>query len=451
MANICKFTDTGAGTLIRRGNKVNVIDNLSQFEDIQDLKSILMRDREALDAKATVDRYVQSLSERPFKAYFDDGRESLAIVFPPQNPGSSLAHLSTFTVSRDGWLANVSDNVFSRILSDFPNLIWTVKADDENLAWFMKKADSCSSKDGEVLFWAGQNDKEAIELMRSFPVHGQDTFGNADPQSHLQEATRTPTTSAASVGAALGGGSRQQVRAYSTRTTNFASPTLAQATKAFKGMRSPKRSRSYATVSTTNPNPPYGKKHASNTKPSKVALIGARGYTGQELIKLINDHDYLDLQCVSSRELAGQKLEGYKRKQLTYDNLTQEDVRKMASNQEIDVWILALPNGVSMPWVQSIDEAGGSESLVVDLSADWRFSEQWTYGLPEMVERSKIAQATRISNPGCYATAAQLAILPLLPYIPDHQYPVVIGHVSSVHMQSFEPPSGFLLLTMDSS
>lgn len=413
---------------------MNVVENLSQFEDIQDLKSTLVRDREALDAKITVDKYVRSLSERSFKAYFDDGKESLAIVLPNQSTSSSPAHLSTFTVSKQGWLRNVSDNVFSRILSDFPRLMWTVTADDENLTWFFEKADGSFSRQGEVLFWTGiESADEVRELMLAFSTHGREMFGDVNLESHLQRAARAAKSSTASVATAVGGGSKQKLREYTTSNRSSVPSTLLPTAKLSRKIGPSEVSRLYATVSTTNPNPPYGKKHASNTKPSKVALIGARGYTGKEMIKLINDHDHLDLCSVSSRELAGQKLDGYTRKQLTYDNLTQEDVRRMASNREIDIWILALPNGVSMPWVQSIDEAGGNESLIVDLSADWRFSDQWTYGLPEMVERSKIATASRISNPGCYATAAQLAILPLLPHLSEHQYPVVTGHVSSVH------------------
>jgi len=428
-ADICKFTDSGAGTLIRRGNKVNVVEHISQFENIQDLKSILMRDREALDARATIDRYVQSLSKRPFKAYFDDGKESLAIVLPPQSSSFSIAHLSTFTVSKQGWLTNVSDNVFSRILSDFPRLMWTVKADDENLTWFFEKADGSLVKDGEVLFWSGLKGADEVrELMQAFSTDGRELFGDVNLESHLQRGARAAMSGTASVGNALGGRS-QQARAYSTQKKSVLSSNSLSANRPLRRPSISSTSRCHATVSTTNPNPPYGRKHASNTKPSKVALIGARGYTGKEMIKLISEHDYLDLRSVSSRELVGQKLDGYKRKELTYDNLTQEDVRRMASNQEVDVWILALPNGVSMPWVQSISEAGGAESLIVDLSADWRFSDDWTYGLPEIVDRAKIARATRISNPGCYATAAQLAILPLLPHIPEHQYPVVVGHV----------------------
>lgn len=62
------FTDSGAGTLIRQGNKPKTASSLSQFEDIEKLKDVLVRDREGLDARATVDRYVDGLISRDFKA-----------------------------------------------------------------------------------------------------------------------------------------------------------------------------------------------------------------------------------------------------------------------------------------------------------------------------------------------------------------------------------------------
>ena len=77
-----------------------------------------------------------------------------------------------------------------------------------------------------------------------------------------------------------------------------------------------------------------------------------------------------------------------------------------------DVVVLALPNGKAAPFVEAID-ATRPETLVVDLSADYRFDPGWYYGLPE-ITRGRYAGQRRISNPGCYATAMQLAIWPML-------------------------------------
>ncbi|KAG5984168.1 Protein arg-6, mitochondrial [Claviceps pusilla] len=171
-------------------------------------------------------------------------------------------------------------------------------------------------------------------------------------------------------------------------------------------------------VATTNPNPPLGKKNASNDVPSRIGLIGARGYTGQALIDLLNKHPYIDLRHVSSRELTGQELQGYSKRKIIYQNLSPEDVARL--DADIDCWVMALPNGVCKPYIEALDQAqaqSGHKSVIVDLSADYRFDEHWTYGLPELTRRSAICRSTRISNPGCYATAAQLSIAPLLPLI----------------------------------
>ncbi|KAL1970209.1 hypothetical protein VTN77DRAFT_5369 [Rasamsonia byssochlamydoides] len=409
------FTDSGAGTLIRRGNKVHTKTSLSEFEDLQAFKDVLIRDREGLDAKATVDRYVDGLKDRPFKAYFDEPMEALAIVLPPQQE-SSLAHLATFTITKAGWLTNVADNVFSSIQKDFPKLVWTVKADDENLTWFFDKADGSLSRDGDVLFWYGlENGDEVKELVLEFTKHGRQMFGDINLESRLHRAAQAAFSMAG--GAGLGAASAEQKRTFATS----AGANALRAARRGRAVAAGHLTRSYS----TNPNPPLGEKNMSNTRPSKVALIGARGYTGQALINLLNNHPYMDLRHVSSRELAGKKLQGYDKREIIYENLSPEDVRRMAQNGDIDCWVMALPNGVCKPFVDAVDQGAGNGSVIVDLSADYRFDPNWTYGLPELVSRSNIAKATRIANPGCYATAAQLGIAPLVPYLGGQ--PTVFG------------------------
>lgn len=165
----------------------------------------------------------------------------------------------------------------------------------------------------------------------------------------------------------------------------------------------------------TNPNPPLGMKNASNETPSRIGLIGARGYTGQALIDLLNQHPNMDLRHVSSRELNGQELKGYTKRKIVYENLSPEEVAQLDKDGKVDCWVMALPNGVCQPFVQAL---GQSSSLIIDLSADYRFDDAWgSYGLPELVQRSKIAQSTRISNPGCYSTGSQLALAPILEHL----------------------------------
>lgn len=407
------FTDSGAGTLIRRGNKVHTRTSFSEFEDVQKLKDVLVRDREGLDARAVVDRYIEGMKDTDIKIYSDEPMEALAVVMPPSH-NSSLAHLSTFTITKSGWLSSVADNVFTHIKKDFPKLVWTVKEDDENLTWFFDRADGSITRGGEVLFWYGiENGDEVRQLVMDFNKEGRQIFGDSNLESRLHRTAKAASHIGKGFGAS--GASVEQTRAFSS------SSNALRAARSVRPMV-PVNVRTYAT---TNPNPPLGGKNMSNTQPSKVALIGARGYTGQALINMLNAHPHMDLRHVSSRELAGKKLQGYDKRDMVYENLSPEDVRRMAEKGDVDCWVMALPNGVCKPFVDAIDQVSKQGNVIVDLSADYRFDSNWTYGLPELVNRSTIAQATRISNPGCYATAAQIGIAPLVPHLGGQ--PTVFG------------------------
>ena len=423
------FTHSGAGTLIRRGTKLQQAASLSEFDDMPMLKRTLVRDREGLDSAAVVDRYLESLKTRPFRAYFDENMEALAIVLPPTGTSSTsaLAHLATLTMTRSAWLSNIADNVFQNLKRDFPKLAWTVKQDDENLTWFSEKADGSIARKGEVLFWYGiESPEEVRELMSEFVQHGRQMFGdiNLESQLHRAAAAAERIRNRAAELAGMRGGHGQNIPREARAFSTSARPKKRQASQPKPAPTSTQR-RTYAT---TNPNPPLGLKNSEKDYPSRIAVVGARGYTGQALIDLLNRHPNMDLRHVSSRELAGKKLKGYDRKEIIYENLTPDDIRRMAERKEIDCWVMALPNGVCKPYVDAIDESGHSEAVVIDLSADYRFNPDWTYGLPELVQRNKIASATRISNPGCYATAAQLGIAPLMGHLaPGPAQPTVFG------------------------
>ncbi|HSN00816.1 MAG TPA: N-acetyl-gamma-glutamyl-phosphate reductase [Rudaea sp.] len=145
-----------------------------------------------------------------------------------------------------------------------------------------------------------------------------------------------------------------------------------------------------------------------------IGIVGARGYTGAELIRLIAAHPALDLAFVSSRELDGQRLADHDAAYsgaLRFGNLDPSAV----AARRADVVILALPNGKAAPYVESIDN-DSPNTLIVDLSADYRFDTAWYYGLPELT-RSAWRGQRRLSNPGCYATAIQLCVAPLKEFL----------------------------------
>lgn len=354
------FTDTGAGTLIRRGYKLAAKTRLAEFADRNRLKEVLA------SAKADGGRYYNELDSRTFKAYADEPLDALAIIFP--GDGRQPAVLDTFTSTKAGWLGNVADNVFNAVRREYPSLVWTVDQADENLAWHFDKAQGSFAHRGSVLFWYGADSPDDVKAII-------DRYVQALPAASTAATSTAAAAAAASSGRATAG---HQARAFSTSS---ARPGLRHGAR-----YGPPGIRGFATA-TTNPNPPIGKQNASNTKPSRVALIGARGYTGQALITLLNTHPHFELTHVSSRELAGRPLEGYTRdgKEITYQNLGVEDIRRMEENNEVDAWVMALPNGVCKPFVDTINQASSRRSIIVDLSADYRFadsSSSWTYGLP---------------------------------------------------------------------
>ena len=129
----------------------------------------------------------------------------------------------------------------------------------------------------------------------------------------------------------------------------------------------------------------------------KIGIIGARGYVGRELVEIVGRHTGLELALSVSQR----------------DGASPEDI----AAEQLDAYLLALPNGATAAYVAAISSAR-PDAILVDLSADHRFDDAWVYGQPERL-RERIRGARRISNPGCYATAMQLALAPLVPLLDD--------------------------------
>jgi len=157
----------------------------------------------------------------------------------------------------------------------------------------------------------------------------------------------------------------------------------------------------------------------TDTTPLRIGIVGARGHTGAELIRLVAGHPRFELAYVSSRALAGQRVADHVdayRGEVRYTSPAPEDLPALGA----DAVVLALPNGHAAACVASFDaarirgaESAAADPVIIDLSADYRFDDGWYYGLPELT-RGDYAGQRRISNPGCYATAMQLAIAPML-------------------------------------
>jgi N-acetyl-gamma-glutamyl-phosphate reductase len=145
-----------------------------------------------------------------------------------------------------------------------------------------------------------------------------------------------------------------------------------------------------------------------------VGLVGARGHTGAEIVRLMRDHPLLELVYAGSRELAGQPVPGLDG--MIYESIEPTDV----SNLETDLVILALPDGAAASFLEAVT----ADQIIVDISFDHRLDDAWAYGLPEL-RRDRLIGATRIANPGCYATAMALVLAPLVDLTSG--VPVVFG------------------------
>jgi N-acetyl-gamma-glutamyl-phosphate reductase len=156
----------------------------------------------------------------------------------------------------------------------------------------------------------------------------------------------------------------------------------------------------------------------------RVAVVGAGGYAGGELLRLIAGHPQLELAVATGRGHAGSPLGAVHPQLVSLADLvvTATDPAALA---DTDLVFLALPHGESAAIAAQLPP----EVRIVDLAADHRLVDPegwagyypgphagtWTYGLPELAgQRSRIAEAPRVANTGCYAVATILALAPLI-------------------------------------
>ncbi|GAA5899852.1 bifunctional acetylglutamate kinase/N-acetyl-gamma-glutamyl-phosphate reductase [Sporobolomyces salmoneus] len=390
------FTDSGAGTLLRRGYKLYKHNSIEAVGQDRLRRVLAERDEDVTSGRKSVAQVLGELerSQAPYTIYGDEPCDVVAIV---SHPEGQVPVMTKFLANSTAIQNGVTDNIFNSIKKDFKRLFWTAKADDENKSWHFERADGSFTRNGRSLFYYGVQDAGEVErLVKEFEKNQR--IERAFLPISYTSSSRGTVQSSGNIASAL--------RSFSTSARR---PALRQSTPA-SSTPSSSSSRSFS----TSPS------HSATAK--RVALIGARGYTGSNLVSLLNSHPSLELSHVSSRELAGQPLSEYTKSRISYENLGFKEMETLEAKGEVDAWIMALPNGVMAPFVEAIDKGAqgkkeAEKSVIIDLGADKRFDESWTYGLPELYNRSALHTAKRISNPGCFATNTQLLLAPLLPYM----------------------------------
>ncbi len=164
----------------------------------------------------------------------------------------------------------------------------------------------------------------------------------------------------------------------------------------------------------------------------RVAIVGASGYSGEELVRLLLSHPHAELTAVTSRQYAGQTLAQVFPKFANHpksQRLRFSEPNAELLAQQAQVVFLALPHGVAAEYAVPLLELG---SKVIDLSADFRLRSadvykdfyahehpapdllsQAVYGLPELY-RPEIKNASLVASPGCYPTSILVPVVPLL-------------------------------------
>jgi len=160
----------------------------------------------------------------------------------------------------------------------------------------------------------------------------------------------------------------------------------------------------------------------------KVAVIGATGYTGIELIRILLGHPEVELTVLTSQKFAGMAIDHVFPSLKKRISLVCEELNPIEISKKADFIFSALPHKTAMETIPSLYSEG---KRIVDLSADFRFKnpalyEKWyqrhsapgllaesVYGLPEL-HREKIREARLVGNPGCYPTGALIGLIPLV-------------------------------------
>jgi N-acetyl-gamma-glutamyl-phosphate reductase/acetylglutamate kinase len=378
-ANLPKelFTHKGSGTLVKRSEK------FQQFTSIDQINQFHVRTLLESSFSGELDKdYFEQIRSSIHRIFLSERTGSIAIVTKdPSNP-LSIPYLDKFAVSKDNQSEGAGNALWQVLRKEIPQMYWRSRSTNNINSWYFERSGfSFQPDNSEWIIFA---------------------YGIGSNWTLLNQLVNKSLSKKPSI---------RRLDANDSNGTIKASVSSSTASLNVDGRRSFSSS--------------------SIRSRARVGLIGARGYTGGELLNLSSVHPHLDLTVASSRALKGQRLSSAfpSMPKSSWSDLEISDLHPSElAHQPVDLWVLALPNNLAHPYVEALDKAGAKQMKLVDLSADYRFDPKWIYGLVERPgQRAKIAAAQRISNPGCYATGMQMALLPIADSISPDSPPVIFG------------------------
>jgi N-acetyl-gamma-glutamyl-phosphate reductase / acetylglutamate kinase len=379
------FTHGGAGTLCRKETKVNRYNSLDDpridYDRVIEIMRIAFNG--VMPSKAYLER-LKKVTKRVYLCAHYTG-----FILLTDEPGCDVPYMDKFVVSKLAQGIGTGKALWLEVLEDCDQLFWRSRRSNQINSWYHNVSHGHYRRHGEkdwVIFYRGMHPGKDTEKLNTC----------IDVACNLESswAEKEENLMADNLGS-------------SNNNNNNNNNSSSASNKIQTAVR-----RNFSSISPKN-------------TPVKVGLLGARGYVGVELLRLVADHPGFTLTHASSRSLIGKNVDAIVKQQaeeqgfdiseqglvdlhgITFSNMSPDDCK----NTDVDLWFLALPNGLAEPYVNAL--LSKDDVKMIDLSADYRFDDEWTYGIPE-VNRELIKRASLISNPGCYATGAQLALLPLL-------------------------------------
>lgn len=418
------FTHKGKGTLVRRQDRIAEHRSL----DGVDTEALVRLVEVSFDGKLDAQAYLDYIRPIVHRVYLDEYYDAVAIV--TRQPGG-VPYLDKFAVAPTKQSEGTGQRIWNMMREAVPSMFWRSRAGNPVNAWYFPRSQgSFAASDEWTVFWYGMHDFSEIEAVcetaLAKPVFLRRNGGAVVAELPYDPSEPIPKTA----------WTKADTPAGAARRSLSSGVGRARGGRGRAPARGPGRARGSG--------PALGRRHASTLS---VALIGARGHTGAELLRLVDRHSRLRLTLASSRALEGRPVSdalpgsadaGSHLAGVRFCNL---DAARLAAGElppdqqaaeEADVLVLAMPNQLAAPFVEAAETRaaalGRKAPLMVDLSADYRFDASWAYGLPERRgARAEIAAAARVANPGCYATGMQASLMPLAPLLDPASPPCAFG------------------------